>query len=186
MNTSGFAQFYDSWFAYLHHLVHQLSSTARPPLTVDKNHNLLRLINEVVSHYEDYFRIKSLAAENDPLHVLVAPWATTLERTLHWITGWRPTTAFHLVYSESSVLFESHIIDILRGVRNGDLGDLSPTQFRRVSELQCDTVIPFLLFLPSFFAIKIHLYYEQNEGEGGECNNGGAIRVARQRERAAG
>ncbi|GFZ05094.1 hypothetical protein Acr_17g0006660 [Actinidia rufa] len=54
--------------------------------------------------------------------------------------GWRPTTAFHLVYTESSILFELQIGDILRGLRSGDLGDLSPAQFRRVSELQCDTV----------------------------------------------
>ncbi|KAJ7948754.1 Transcription factor [Quillaja saponaria] len=85
-------------------------------------------------------RTKSIAAEADALSVLSAPWATALERSLHWISGWRPTTAFHLVYSESSILFESHIMDTLRGVRTGDLGDLSPTQFRRVSELQCDTV----------------------------------------------
>lgn len=81
-----------------------------------------------------------MAAEKDPLHVLASPWATTLERSLHWIAGWRPTTAFHLIYTESSLLFESHIIDILRGFRTGDLGDLSPNQFRRVSDLQCDTV----------------------------------------------
>ncbi|QHO29106.1 hypothetical protein HN873_024442 [Arachis hypogaea] len=91
-------------------------------------------------HHEEYFRAKSLITENDPLSVVASPWATTLERSLHWVTGWRPTTAFHLVYTESSVLFESHIGDILRGVNTGDLGDLSPTQFRRVSELQCDTV----------------------------------------------
>jgi len=81
-----------------------------------------------------------MAAEKDPLHVLASPWATSLERSLHWVAGWRPTTAFHLIYTESSLLFESHIIDILRGFRTGDLGDLSPNQFRRVSDLQCDTV----------------------------------------------
>uniref|UniRef100_A0A803QGX7 DOG1 domain-containing protein n=1 Tax=Cannabis sativa TaxID=3483 RepID=A0A803QGX7_CANSA len=56
------------------------------------------------------------------------------------MAGWRPTTVFHLIYSESSILVESHIIDILRGLRTGDLGDLSPSQFRRVSELQWETV----------------------------------------------
>ncbi|CAN1335576.1 Protein DOG1-like 2 [Linum perenne] len=72
--------------------------------------------------------------------MFTAPWASSLERSLHWIAGWRPTTLFHLVYTESSILFESHIVDILKGMKTGDLGDLSPAQFRRVSELQCDTV----------------------------------------------
>lgn len=145
--THAFSQFYDSWFDHLHHLVQQLSSTTRPPLTAEQNDRLLHLIDKVMSHHQDYYRAKSLAAEKDPLTIFVSPWATTLERSLHWITGWRPTTVFHLVYTESSVLFESHIIDILRGIRTGDLGDLSPTQFRRVSELQCDTVIFIFIFI---------------------------------------
>ncbi|KAK7244169.1 hypothetical protein RIF29_38987 [Crotalaria pallida] len=141
--THAFSQFYDLWFDRLHHLVHQLSSTAatiRPPITAEQNDRLIQLIDKVMSHHLDYYRAKSFAAAKDPLTVYVSPWATALERSLHWITGWRPTTAFHLVYTESSVLFESRIIDILRGIRTGDLGDLSPIQFRRVSELQCDTV----------------------------------------------
>ncbi|XP_004489078.1 protein DOG1-like 4 [Cicer arietinum] len=130
--TTTFAQFYDSWFDQFHCLVQQLNT----PNQTDAE----ELIRKVMSHHEDYYNAKSMAAEKDPLHVLASPWATTLERSLYWIAGWRPTTAFHLIYTESSLLFESHIIDILRGLRTGDLGDLSPTQFRRVSDLQCDTV----------------------------------------------
>ncbi|CAI8593240.1 unnamed protein product [Vicia faba] len=132
MTTSTFAQFYASWYDQFTRLINQLTT---PPNQTDTQEQ----IRKVMSHHEDYFNAKSTAAEKDPLHVLASPWATTLEQSLHWIAGWRPTTAFHLIYTESSLLFESHIIDILRGLRTGDLGDLSPTQFRRVSDLQCDT-----------------------------------------------
>ncbi|XP_058767524.1 protein DOG1-like 4 [Vicia villosa] len=132
MPTTTFAQFYVSWYDQFTRLINQLTT----PNQTDTN----ELIRKVMSHHENYFKAKSTAAEKDPLHVLASPWASTLERSLHWIAGWRPTTAFHLIYTESSLLFESHIIDILRGLRTGDLGDLSPTQFRRVSDLQCDTV----------------------------------------------
>ncbi|CAK9325268.1 unnamed protein product [Citrullus colocynthis] len=137
-----FTSFYATWFDHLHRLIDQLSSTAT---AVKSNHNsssadLARLVEAVMSHYSDYYRVKSVAAERDPLSVFSAPWATSLERSLHWIAGWRPTTTFHLIYSESSILFESRMVDILRGLRTGDLGDLSPLQFRRVSELQCQTV----------------------------------------------
>ncbi|RVW43001.1 Protein DOG1-like 2 [Vitis vinifera] len=54
--------------------------------------------------------------------------------------GGRPTIVFHLIYTETSARFESHIADILHGVRTGDLGDLSTAQLHRVSELQCETV----------------------------------------------
>ncbi|KAB2605539.1 transcription factor TGA5-like [Pyrus ussuriensis x Pyrus communis] len=137
---SSFTSFYETWFEQLHHLVHQLSTCLRPPTTPDHHRQLLHVVQKVMAHYAEYYRVKSLAVERDALSVFVAPWATTLERSLHWIGGWRPTTAFHLVYSESSIHFEAHIVDILRGHRTGDLGDLTPSQFRRVSDLQCETV----------------------------------------------
>ncbi|CAK9151714.1 unnamed protein product [Ilex paraguariensis] len=135
-----FNRFYETWFDQLHHMVHQLTQARKPPTTQEYNHDLHQLVNTVTSHYAEYYRVKSLAAKNDVLSVFSAPWSTSLERSLHWIAGWRPTTAFHLIYTESSIFFESHVVDILRGLRTGDLGDLTPGQFHRVSELQCQTV----------------------------------------------
>ncbi|XP_059444719.1 protein DOG1-like 4 [Corylus avellana] len=137
---SSFTHFYETWLIHLHHLLNQLHSSPRPPSTADHHHHLLHLLHRVMSHYAEYYRVKCLVAERDALSIFAAPWATSLERSLHWVAGWRPTTAFHLVYTESSIRFESHIAEILRGLSTGDLGDLSPTQFRRVSELQCETV----------------------------------------------
>ncbi|KAA8525126.1 hypothetical protein F0562_007010 [Nyssa sinensis] len=135
-----FRRFYETWFDHLHHLVDQLTKAPRPATTQEESHKLLQLVHKVMTHCSEYYRVKSLAAEHDVLSVFSAPWSTSLERSLHWIAGWRPTTVFHLVYTESSILFESRITDILRGLRTGDLGDLSPGQFRRVSDLQCETV----------------------------------------------
>ncbi|NP_001237999.1 bZIP transcription factor bZIP132 [Glycine max] len=127
---AAFADFYEQWFEELQSLMQQLRGEGRKEEVMEK----------VMWHHQNYYVAKSAAAEKDPLNVFLSPWATTLERSLHWITGWRPTTAFHLIYTESSLMFESHIIDILQGLRTGDLGDLSPSQFRRVSDIQCDTV----------------------------------------------
>ncbi|KAB2071871.1 Transcription factor TGA1 -like protein [Gossypium arboreum] len=137
---STFTAFYTAWSDQLQQLLRQLCSAPKPPTTQDHLHHLNHLVNKVLSHYAEYYRVKAAAAERDVLDIFAAPWASAFEKSLHWIAGWRPTTVFHLVYTESSILFESHIVDILRGVRTGDLGDLSPTQFRRVSELQCETV----------------------------------------------
>ncbi|ESW21570.1 hypothetical protein PHAVU_005G081900 [Phaseolus vulgaris] len=128
MNTS-FAKFYRRWFEQLQEMVQRL-----------KDEHNEEVMDKVMRQHQDYYRAKWAAVEKDPLCVFLSPWTTTLERSLHWITGWRPTTAFHLIYTESSLLFESHIIDILHGLRTGDLGDLTPSQFRHVSDLQCDTV----------------------------------------------
>ncbi|KDP34795.1 hypothetical protein JCGZ_10575 [Jatropha curcas] len=136
--ATSFGRFYETWFDQLHHMVNQLRKTSKPPPNQDAAAHLSHFVDKLMNHYAEYYRVKSAAAERDVLSVFTAPWASSLERSLHWIAGWRPTTLFHLMYTESSILFESHIVDILRGLRTGDLGDLSPTQ--RVSELQCETV----------------------------------------------
>ncbi|KAI3509764.1 hypothetical protein L1887_25286 [Cichorium endivia] len=135
-----FHRFYETWYEQLHHEIHHLTKAPRPPTTDDDHRQLTQLVNKTMFHFSEYYRVKSLAANQDVLSIFSARWSTTLERSLHWIAGWRPTTAFHLIYTESSILFESRILDILHGIRTGDLGDLSPAQFTRVSELQCETV----------------------------------------------
>ncbi|KAK9047919.1 hypothetical protein SSX86_033119 [Deinandra increscens subsp. villosa] len=136
-----FHRFYESWYDQLHHEIRRLSAAhPQPPTTDDDRQKLTQLVTKIMSHFSEYYRVKSLAANQDVLSVFCARWSTTLERSLYWIAGWRPTTAFHLIYTESSILFESRMLDILQGVCTGDLGDLSPAQFTRVSELQCETV----------------------------------------------
>ncbi|KAK0602346.1 hypothetical protein LWI29_032519 [Acer saccharum] len=152
---SSFNKFYETWFDHLNQLVQQLSTAPKPPTTEEQHKHLDDLVTQTMTHYAEYYRVKSESVERDVFNIFTAPWASTLERSLHWITGWRPTTVFHLVYTESSIMFESNIMDILRGLRTGDLGDLSPSQFRqvhyiyvlllwnvyrRVSEMQCETV----------------------------------------------
>ncbi|KAI4390147.1 hypothetical protein MLD38_002289 [Melastoma candidum] len=135
---SPLGQFYLEWLDHLHLTANQLlSSTTKPLPSPD---HLPLLISRFLMQYFDYYRVRSLAADHDIVSLLSTPWCTPLERSLHWIGSWRPTMVFHLVYTESSILFESHIIDILRGYRTGDLGDLSPSQLRMVSDLQCETV----------------------------------------------
>ncbi|XP_051152321.1 protein DOG1-like 3 [Andrographis paniculata] len=117
------------------HTIHQLTNSAAAD-----DHHRLQLVHKTVDHYSGYYQAKSAAAKHDALAFFAPPWTTALERSLLWIGGWRPTTASHLLYTESSILFESQVADILRGVHTGNLGDLSPAQFQRVSELQCATV----------------------------------------------
>jgi len=129
-STSSFTRFYDTWFDQLNQLLEQLRTAPKPPSSQDDRSHLSSLAQKIVSHYAEFYRVKSMAIESDVLSVFTAPWASCFERSLHWIAGWRPTTLFHLVYTESSILFEFHIADILKGRSTGDLGDLSPNQFR--------------------------------------------------------
>lgn len=138
---TSFHRFHDSWTDKLNKLITELSTTPTPRATSSSDqHHIRHLVDEVVAHYAHYYDTKAQAARIDVLSLFAAPWASALERSLHWVAGFRPTTHFHLVYTESSIRFESHVADILRGRRTGDLGELTPGQLARVSELQCLTV----------------------------------------------
>ncbi|WOH03028.1 hypothetical protein DCAR_0522419 [Daucus carota subsp. sativus] len=136
----GFQTFHERWHQQLEQLVLKLKAAPRPPSSTDQNNHLLELINSFLAHISDYYQVKSAVAHQDVLFLLAAPWASTFERSLHWLAGWRPTTAFQVVQTESTILFENRMLDILDGRSlTGDLADLSPDQFKCLSHLQCVT-----------------------------------------------
>ncbi|XP_021731283.1 protein DOG1-like 4 [Chenopodium quinoa] len=138
---TNFHRFHDSWAEKLNKFTAELASTPTPrPNSTSEHEHVRQLVDEVVAHYVFYYQTKINEARTDALPLFAAAWATTLERSLYWVAGFRPTTLFHLVYTESSIRFESHVADILQGRRTGDLGELTPAQLARVSELQCLTV----------------------------------------------
>ncbi|KAI3462415.1 hypothetical protein Pfo_019078 [Paulownia fortunei] len=93
-----------------------------------------------IEHYEQYYRAKSRWAKNDVLSMFNPSWRSSLEDAFLWIGGWRPTMAFHLLYSKSGLQLEARLGELIRGVTTGDLGDLSQTQFNQVNELQKATI----------------------------------------------
>ncbi|XP_017628953.2 protein DELAY OF GERMINATION 1-like [Gossypium arboreum] len=67
-------------------------------------------------------------------------WTSTFEAAFLWIGGWRPTMAFHLLYSKSGIQLENQLYHLIHGLGKGDLGDLSPSQLVRIDKLQAKTV----------------------------------------------
>uniref|UniRef100_M1B8L3 BZIP transcription factor bZIP132 n=1 Tax=Solanum tuberosum TaxID=4113 RepID=M1B8L3_SOLTU len=137
---TSFQKFHEEWHEHLRELVQQMTKVPKSCTTNQDEQNTKLLIQKVTSHINEYYRVKSLAAKNDVLYIFSAPWSNSLERSLYWIAGWRPTTAFHIIYTECGIHLESHITNILNGFRNDDLADLSPNQLTRFSELQCETI----------------------------------------------
>lgn len=136
----GFQTFHERWHQQLDQLVEKLKKVPRPPSSDEQNNHLINLVNNFLSHLSDYYHVKSAVANQDVLFLLSAPWASTFERSLHWIAGWRPTTAFQIIHTKTTILFENRMRDILEGGNlTGDLADLSPKQFKSLSELQCVT-----------------------------------------------
>ncbi|CAI0440646.1 unnamed protein product [Linum tenue] len=142
MSTSSFNDFFERWLTEQEHHLESLVVAAANGQAGD---GFLRdLKGRVLEHYEEYYRAKSEWAHRDVLAVLSPSWRTSLEEVFLWIGGWRPSTAFHVLYSKSGLQFETQIRDH-QGRHNGDsvvadLAGLSPRQFGLIDELQRNTI----------------------------------------------
>ncbi|CAN0891106.1 Protein DOG1-like 3 [Linum grandiflorum] len=93
-----------------------------------------------MDHYEHYYKVKSAWAHHDVKSMLSPSWRSSLEDAFLWIGGWRPSMAFHLLYSKSGLQLETKLHDLIRGLTTADLSDISAAQLRRIDELQRATI----------------------------------------------
>ncbi|XP_019069434.1 protein DELAY OF GERMINATION 1-like [Solanum lycopersicum] len=138
-NGKSFHKFFESW------LVKQsedLDELVRASEEYKNNNDMLLspLIHSVVKHYEEYYREKSQYAASDVLGMLHPSWLSNLEDAFLWIGGWRPSMAFHLLYSKSGIQLEANLHELIRGFSKEDLGNLSGQQLGLIDELQHKTI----------------------------------------------
>ncbi|XP_068651622.1 protein DOG1-like 4 [Aristolochia californica] len=129
-----FDNFFECWIGEQERYLQELQAASPDPSLDDGQ--LRRLISTVVQHYEHYYMNKAIYAKHNVTAMFSPSWTSTLEDALLWVGGWRPSTAFHLLYSKSGIEFESHLESLLRGVAGPDVGHLSLRQLAQVDELQ--------------------------------------------------
>ncbi|KAK6131091.1 hypothetical protein DH2020_035167 [Rehmannia glutinosa] len=141
MGRDNFQEFFISWKDEQNHYLHDLITASRASTPVAlTDPSLCGLVDRAVAHYEEYYKTKTKWAKKDVLLLLSPPWNTPLEDAFLWVGGWRPTTAFHLLYSKSGLQFEANLSDLVKGVKTGDLGDLSSDQLGLIDQLQRITI----------------------------------------------
>ncbi|XP_060212350.1 protein DOG1-like 3 isoform X1 [Lycium barbarum] len=136
-NGETFHRFFEQWLVEQNQDLDQLVRASKD----NNNHRILSpIIQRVMKHYEEYYTEKSRCANVDVLGMLHPSWRSNLEDAFLWIGGWRPSMAFHLLYSKSGIQLEANLHELIRGFRTGDLGDLSGSQLGQIDELQNKTI----------------------------------------------
>ncbi|XP_022962178.1 protein DOG1-like 4 [Cucurbita moschata] len=111
-----FGNFYEIWLTrqreFLKELLHVLQ------IEEHEEEKQLGVINQVLAHYQNYHEEISKAAGEDVFRVFSAPWLSSYERTLLWISGFKPSIVFRLV--------------------DGAVKDLTAVQVIRVEELKAE------------------------------------------------
>jgi transcription factor TGA len=75
---------------------------------------LRTIVDNVVAHFDDIFRLKGIAAKADVFHILSGMWKTPAERCFLWIGGFRSSellkVSFFFVLSLFSYAVDEDVI----------------------------------------------------------------------------
>ncbi|KAJ7956885.1 Transcription factor like [Quillaja saponaria] len=73
---------------------------------------LQALVNSIMSHYFELFRLKSVAAKADVFYVMSGMWKTTAERFFLWIGGFRPSELLKVLVPHLQSLDDQQHLDV--------------------------------------------------------------------------
>lgn len=117
-----------------------LQTLAINPETDNRDAVLVPLIEENIIQHQDYIDKRNHMARDNVSVFFVPTWCTSLENSVFWIAGCRPSSYIRLVYALSGADIESQLAEFLQGARTGNLGELSAHQLSMVNSLQLRTV----------------------------------------------
>ncbi|WMV15837.1 hypothetical protein MTR67_009222 [Solanum verrucosum] len=116
------------------------SSSSTCNTSVSSDFNLKQLIEKSIKHFQEYIDTRRHLAGSDVTAYLAPTWCTTLESSMLWISGCRPSSYIRLLYAMSGKEFESHLSNYIQGNRSGHLSGLLTVQLNSVDELQRKTI----------------------------------------------
>ncbi|KAL1531159.1 TGACG-sequence-specific DNA-binding protein TGA-2.1 [Salvia divinorum] len=73
---------------------------------------LRTLVDNVTTHFNDVFRMKTNAAKADVFHILSGMWKTPAERCFMWLGGFRPSELLKLLANQLEPLTEQQLTGI--------------------------------------------------------------------------
>ncbi|MFS7974730.1 putative transcription factor TGA like domain-containing protein [Helianthus anomalus] len=92
-----FADFFERWEGQHRIYLDKLLQVADNENESDDDAQQESLVQQVLTHYQEYYDEKSIAAESDIFLMFSPPWLSSYERTLLWVTGFKPSVSFRLV-----------------------------------------------------------------------------------------
>ncbi|XP_042487097.1 protein DOG1-like 1 [Macadamia integrifolia] len=101
---------------------------------------LRMMVEKNIQHFHDYNQKRTILAQDHATSFFCPSWCTPFENSFLWIAGCRPTLSIRLVYALCGSELESQLGDFFRGVRRGNLAELSARQLSLVNDLHCNTI----------------------------------------------
>ncbi|KAL5583041.1 hypothetical protein UlMin_015483 [Ulmus minor] len=74
--------------------------------------DLRMIVDAYISHYDEIFRLKGVAAKSDVFHLITGMWTTPAERCFLWMGGFRPSELIKMLISQLDPLTEQQVMGI--------------------------------------------------------------------------
>lgn len=87
---------YARWLDEHQRLINDLRSAVNSQVG---DNELRLLVDAVLSHYDEIFRIKSIGTKSDVFHMLSGMWKTPAERCFMWLGGFRSSELLKAIIS---------------------------------------------------------------------------------------
>ncbi|XP_050141515.1 transcription factor TGA9-like isoform X1 [Malus sylvestris] len=92
---------------------HRQMSELRTGLQAHLSDSDLRLVVDgYVSHYDEIFQLKGMAAKSDVFHLITGMWTTPAERCFLWMGGFRPSELIKMLIAQLDPLTEQQFMGI--------------------------------------------------------------------------
>ncbi|KAL0394248.1 UNVERIFIED_CONTAM: protein DELAY OF GERMINATION 1 [Sesamum latifolium] len=118
----------------LHHSLNLNNST-------DTNDaEMTELLEKIIQHFQDYCDNRRRLAHRHVSAFFSPSWCTSLENSMAWIAGCRPSSFFNLVYALCGSNIDSRLSHFLQD-GNSDFPKLSASQLSAIDKLQRRTTI---------------------------------------------
>ncbi|KAI3453004.1 hypothetical protein Pfo_009667 [Paulownia fortunei] len=112
MSGSGSVAFdidYARWLDEHQRLINDLRSAVNSHVG---DSELQLVVDGLMSHYDDIFRLKSSGAKSDIFHILSGMWKTPAERCLMWLGGFRSSEVLKVLGNQIEPLTEQQLVGI--------------------------------------------------------------------------
>lgn len=100
---------YARWLDEHHRQINDLRSAVNSHVG---DNELRGLVEGVMAHYEEIFRLKSVAAKSDVFHLVSGMWKTPAERCFMWMGGFRPSELLKILVTHLEPLTEHQFMGI--------------------------------------------------------------------------
>lgn len=135
-NSTGLWTCFNGWLLQQRQELDELleASATFPPNPA----HLRLLVDKILTHFEKYRQQRSGFSERNASIMLCPPWCSSLENSLLWLGGCRPSLAIRLVYSAGSDI-EFQLESYLKGETKGNVADITARQINLINAPRKDS-----------------------------------------------